>query len=59
MGKQAPLATALHEVKDGLEDLTKTVGPRVSMFFGGGQMRLDVVLFGIGKIRRVRFSHTS
>jgi hypothetical protein len=58
VGKQAPLATALEDVKDGVQDLTKIVDPGASMACGGGQMRLDVVPFGIGKIRWVRFSHT-
>jgi hypothetical protein len=58
VGKQAPLATALQDVKDGVQDLTKIVDPRPSMACGGGQMRLDVVPFGIGKIRWVMSSHT-
>jgi hypothetical protein len=48
VGKQAPLATALQNVKDGFEDLTKIVDPGASMACGGRQMRLDVVPFGIG-----------
>ena len=59
VGKQAPLlATALQDVKDGVQDLTKIVDPGASMSFGGGQMRLDVVPLGIRKIRWVMSSHT-
>src|SRR5215207_723831 len=57
MGKHAPLATALQEVEDGVQDLTKIVGPRSSVSFGGGQVGLDVAPFSVGKIRRVRLSH--
>jgi hypothetical protein len=48
MGKQTPLTAALQDVEDGVQDLTKTVSPRSSMSFGGGQVRLYVVPFGIG-----------
>jgi hypothetical protein len=57
VGEQAPLATALHDVEYGVQDLAKIVDPRPSMSFGGGQVRLGIFPFGIGKIRRVRFSH--
>jgi hypothetical protein len=57
VGNQGPLAAALQDVKDGLEDLTKIMDPGASISFGGGQVRFDVVPFDIGKIRRVRFSH--
>ena len=57
VGEQAPLATALLEIEDGVQDLTKTVGPRSSMALGRGHVRLDVIPFGIGKICWVRFSH--
>jgi hypothetical protein len=55
VGQEPPLATALQDVKDRVQDFTKTVGPGSSMSFGGGQVGLDIVPFGIGKIRRVRF----
>lgn len=48
VGKHSPLATALQDVEDGVQDLTKTVGPWASVSFGGGQVRLYVVPFGIG-----------
>ena len=57
VGEQAPLATALQDVEEGLEDLTKVVGPGASISFGRGHVRLDVIPFGIGKICWVRFSH--
>ena len=57
MGEQAPLAAAFEDVEDGLEDLTKVVDPGSSVSCGGGHVRLDVVPFGVGKIRRVRLSH--
>jgi hypothetical protein len=41
VGEQAPLATALKDVEDGVEDLTKIVDPRPSVLFGYGQMGLD------------------
>jgi hypothetical protein len=58
VGKKAPLTTAFEDVEDGVQDLTKVVSPRPSVSFGSGHVRLDVVPFGIGKIRWVRFSHT-
>jgi hypothetical protein len=57
VGQEPPLATALQDVKDGVQDLTKIVDPGASMAFGGRQMRLDVVPLGIGKIRWVMSSH--
>ena len=57
VGEQAPLATALKDVEDGVEDLAKIMDPGPSVPFGCRQMGLYVVPFGIGKIRRVRFSH--
>jgi hypothetical protein len=57
VGEQAPLAAALQEVEDGVQDLAKIVGPRPSKALGCGEMGLDVCPFGIGKIRRVRFPH--
>src|SRR5215213_9333844 len=57
VGKQAPLATALQYVKDGVQDLAKAVGSRASLARGGRQVRFDVAPFSIGKIRWVRFSH--
>jgi hypothetical protein len=56
--KHALLATASENVGYGVQDFTKTVGPRSSVSLGGGQVRLDVIPFDIGKIRWVRFSHT-
>jgi hypothetical protein len=59
VGKQAPLlAAALQEVEGGVQDLAKIVGPRPSKALGRGEMGLDVVPLGIGKIRRVMLSHT-
>jgi len=58
VGKKAPLTTAFEDVEDGVQDLTKIVSPRPSTAIGGGQVRLDVIPFGIGKIRWARFSHT-
>jgi hypothetical protein len=56
--EQAPLAAPFEDVEeDSVEDLPKIVGSGASMSFGGGQVRLDVVPFGIGEIRGVRFSH--
>src|SRR5215204_5021572 len=55
--KQAPLAAALQEVEDGVQDLTKIVGPWTSVSFGSWQLRLYVVPFGVGEICRVRLSH--
>jgi hypothetical protein len=46
--QQAPLAAAFQEVEDGVQDLTKAVGPRPSTSFGGGQVGLYVVPFGVG-----------
>jgi hypothetical protein len=40
-----------------IEDLTKIVDPGPSMSFRCGHVRLDIVPFGVGVIRRVRFSH--
>jgi hypothetical protein len=57
--KQAPLLTAaFEEVEDGVQDLAKIVGPGASVSCGGGHVRFDIVPFGVGKIRRVRLSHT-
>ncbi len=59
MGKKAPLTTAFEDVEDGVQDLTKIVSPRPSTAIGGGQVRLDVIPFGIGKIgSTVRLSQT-
>jgi hypothetical protein len=59
MREKAPLlAAALQYVKDGLEDLAKIVDPRSPMFFGSGQVGLDVVPLGIGKVCWVMSSHT-
>ena len=52
-----PLAAALEEVEEGVEDLAKVVSPVPSMPFGGGEMGRYVVPFGVGKIRRVSLSH--
>ena len=58
MGEQAPLLpTALQEVEDGVEDLTKVVGPGSSISFGSSQVRFDVVPLGVREICWVRFSH--
>ena len=57
VGQEPPLATALQEVEDGIQDLAKAVGPGPSMSLGSGQVRLYIVPFGVGKIRRVRLSH--
>ena len=46
--QHAPLTSALQQVEDGVEDLTKIMGPGPSNPFGGGKVRLDVVPFGIG-----------
>ena len=56
--EQTPLTAALKDVEDGVQDLTEAVGPRPAMPLGSGQVRLDVVPFGIRKICRVRLSHT-
>jgi len=49
VGQEPPLlATALEEVEDGVKDLAKAVGPGASESFGGGQVRLDIVPFGVG-----------
>jgi hypothetical protein len=58
VGEQSPLATALQYVKDGVEDLPKIVDPWSSVSFGSWHVRLYVVPFVIGKIRRARSSHT-
>src|SRR5215203_5418549 len=58
VGKQAPLATALQEIEDGIEDLAEAVDPRSPKVFGSRQVRLYTVPFGIGKIGWVRLSHT-
>ncbi len=43
MGEQAPLlAAALQEVEEGVEDLTKIVGPRPSEALGCGEMGLTM-----------------
>jgi hypothetical protein len=56
--KQAPLAAAFEDVEeDGVQDLAKIVDPGPSESFGGWHVRLYVVPFGVGKIRRVRLSH--
>jgi len=57
MRQQAPLAAALQEVEDGVQDLAKAVGPGPSVSLGGGQVGFDVFPFGVGKVRRVRLSH--
>jgi hypothetical protein len=46
--QQAPLASALQEVEDGVEDLTQTVGPWVSVSFGSGHVGFYVFPFGVG-----------
>jgi hypothetical protein len=46
--EQAPLAAASQDVEDGVEDLGRAMDPRTPEFLGRGQMRLDVVPFGIG-----------
>jgi len=55
--KQAPLAAALEDVEDSVEDLPKIVGPGASIFFGGRHVRLYIVPLGIREICWVRFSH--
>ena len=57
MGQESPLAAALQEVEDGIQDLAKVVDPGASISFGGGQVGLYVFPFGVGKIRGVSFSH--
>jgi hypothetical protein len=46
--EQAPLTATFEDVEDGVQDLAKAVGSRPSMAFGGGQMWLYVIPFGIG-----------
>jgi hypothetical protein len=58
MREQEPLAAAFEEVEDSVQDLAKAMGPRPSMSFGCWRVGFYVVPFGIGKIRRVRFSNT-
>jgi hypothetical protein len=41
--EQAPLAAALEDVEDSVENLTKIVGPVASMFFGGRHVRFFLV----------------
>jgi hypothetical protein len=48
MRKHAPLAATSQDVEDGVEDLTEAMDPRSPMVFGSGQVRFDVVPFGIG-----------
>src|SRR5215213_2267307 len=55
--KHAPLAAASEEVEDGVKDLAKIVDPGPSESLGSWHVRLDVVPFGVGKIRRVSLSH--
>ena len=57
VGQEPPLAAAFEDVEDGIEDLTEIMDPRASMSCGVGHVRSYVVPLGIGKIRRVRFSH--
>src|SRR5918997_706075 len=37
VGQEPPLAAALYEVEDGIEDLTKIMDPRASMSCGAGK----------------------
>jgi hypothetical protein len=57
VGEQAPLTSALQNVEDSVEDLTKIVSPQSSMSFGCWHMRLDEVPFGVAEICLLRFSH--
>jgi hypothetical protein len=38
--EHAPLTAALQQVEDGVQDLTKAVGSRSSISFGGGHVGL-------------------
>jgi Bacterial low temperature requirement A protein (LtrA) len=58
VGQQPPLAAALKDVEDGIEDLTKVMDPQASISCGGEHVRFYVVPFGVGKIRRVSLSYT-
>ena len=55
--KQTSLASALQQVKDGVDDFAKIVGPGPSEPFEGGKVGLYVFRFGVGKIRGVSLSH--
>ena len=44
-------------VEEGVKDLTWAVGPRPPLSFGSGHVRFEVIPFGVGEIRWVRFSH--
>src|SRR5918993_365705 len=48
MRQQAPLAAALEEVEDGVQNLAKTVGSGASVCFGDGHVGFYVFPFGVG-----------
>jgi hypothetical protein len=48
VGQESPLAAALQEVEDGLEDLAQIADPWASVSFGHGKVGLYVVPFGVG-----------
>src|SRR5215208_2668017 len=48
VGKQAPLASALQQVEDSVQDLAKIVGPGPPESFGSWHVRFYVIPFGVG-----------
>jgi hypothetical protein len=55
VGQESPSATALEDVKDGVEDLARAMEPGSAVRFGSGQASLQVHPLLIGDIRRVGF----
>ena len=56
--KQAPGAATLEQVEDSVEDLAGVVDLRATGGLGSRQVWLKVVLFDIGEVSKVCWSHT-
>jgi hypothetical protein len=48
VGQESPLAAALQELENGVQDLAQIVDPGPSVSFGCGKVGLYVVPFGVG-----------
>jgi hypothetical protein len=56
-GQKPPLAAALQDIENGVQNLAGAVDSRASSPFRGREVGLEVPPFGIGKVSRVPLSH--
>src|SRR5215203_6450968 len=56
-GQKPPLAAALQDVENSVEDLAEAMDSWVSSPFRGWEVGLEILPFGVGEVGRVALSH--